>query len=314
MICPLCKTVYPDDFLFCLTDGNTLVENSVEQETALNPNVRLSMPGGVLCPACGFSSEANSAFCENCGIAVRHEPPTQPFIIGNASDIPPTQIGYPIPPQNVPPVNQPYGETIGFVPPVFTPPVQPVIAPPSKSKNVLIITLAALSIVLFAGIVYMMSGGAFKTDGNQQTLLNNANSASFNSGSVTNTTAGAGKNTTKISNVPVSDEPAPEKTKNDVPTLPERFDREYRGYSNRPLTLLLKKDGYSLSGTAKTPGDWDALQGTIEPDGTFDLAGNNQGYGITGHWRGRIYPDGSIRGVWTATTGRRVSYSATTVR
>ncbi len=314
MICPLCKTIYPDDFLFCLTDGNTLVDNGVEQETALNPNVRFSTPGVVLCPACGFNSEANSTFCENCGIVVRHESSSQPIFSGNAGDLPPTRIGYPIPLQSGSPNDQSYGETVGFVQPVFTPPVQPVAAAPPQNKNILIITLAAVSIVLFAGIVYLMSGGAVKTDEDQRTLSNKANSATSNSGSVTNTTAGASKNSAKISNVPVSDDPAPENTDNEVPSFPERFDREYRGYSNRPLTLLLKKDGYSLSGTAKTPGDWDDLQGTVEPDGTFDLAGNNRGYGITGHWRGRISANGTIRGVWTATTGRRVSYSATAIR
>lgn len=288
MLCPQCKKVYGDDVVFCLDDGNALIDDAVEQETVINQNVRFSTPGIVTCSVCGLSNTANSKFCQKCGAVFTH------------------RSGYPN--------NQSYGETVGFVPPMFTPPVHPVATVPSTNKNIPIIILAALSIILVMVILFMMSGGGiFKTDGDQRTHLNNANSDSSNSGSGNNTAVVNNKNSAKSPKPPVSDDSddrTDENPQKDVPSLPSRFEQEYRGRSDRPLTLSLKKNGSSLSGTATTPGDLDYLEGTIQPNGTFDLAGNNRGNGITGHWRGRIEPNGSIRGIWTANNGRQVPYSA----
>ena len=44
--CPQCRTVYYDDNIFCLADGNALVDDGVEQETVVNPKVGFSMPNG----------------------------------------------------------------------------------------------------------------------------------------------------------------------------------------------------------------------------------------------------------------------------
>ena len=40
--CPQCNTVYDEDYIFCLTDGNALLDNDDEQETVLNR--KFSMP------------------------------------------------------------------------------------------------------------------------------------------------------------------------------------------------------------------------------------------------------------------------------
>lgn len=314
MICPQCRCVYEDDFVFCLTDGNALIQDGVEQETILNQNVRLSTPGPVVCSTCGQSNNSNSKFCKSCGAVVQQDVSSQSFAPGYSVDRPSAQTGRPIVVQIGTQPDQPFGETVAFVPPMFTPPVQPVAAVPSNGKNILIFALAAFSVVMFAGILFMMIGGVSKTDDDQKTKLNNANSENSNSSVRTDAFAGANKNSAKKPNSPIPDDAEFENPPKDVPSLPDSFQHEYQGYSNRRLTLSLKKNGNSLSGTAATPGDLDYLDGTIQPDGSFDLAGNNRGFGVTGHWRGRIAPNGSIRGVWTATNGRRVSYSASQVR
>lgn len=98
--------------------------------------------------------------------------------------------------------------------------------------------------------------------------------------------------------------------------MPEGVERTYRGTSyvngNLSLTLTLRRDGNRLTGSAETPGDWDDLYGTIEPDGTFNLAGDNRPAGrVTGNWRGRIDKAGKVNGVWTSNkNGKRVPFSA----
>lgn len=314
MICPQCRVFYEDDFIFCLTDGNALINAGVEQETLQSQKVGFYPSGINICSACGKNNPANSKFCNKCGAVFTQADSTNPAFPNRVSDLPAAHIVHPLSNQTHFQSDGSYGETIGFVPPNFVPAAPPVLGVQSANKNVLIVTLGVVSIAVLAGILIMANSGAFRNNAERPTRSNGENSDSPNSVLGTNTDTEGNKSTTRNNSTRVTNINAFQDPLKEVSSLPERFSREYRGYSNRPLTMSLRKDGSSLSGTATTPGDWDDLQGTINPDGSFVLAGNNRGMGITGHWRGRIDSNGSLRGIWTATNGRRVSYSASLVR
>lgn len=299
-ICPQCSSVYEDDLLFCVEDGNALINDSAEVQTVVNEGFRLSMPGGSVCRTCGIGVPAGFDICENCRIRLTAPGQTVAGFGQQGPGPMPNQGGFIAP-------------TAAWGQPVQMPPAAT--AATGRNNNVLIGVLAVLSIILTAVILFQVVGNTSKS--NEKTAAGPESSSGE--------TAASGKSgdSQSDSKKPDSDVKTPANsdatvaantTQPEAPLLPYSFQHTYRGYSNRPLEMTLTKNGSSLSGVAKTPGDWDDLSGTIEPDGSFTLAGNNQGMGITGYWRGRISPNGSIRGVWTATGGRRVSYSVSQVR
>ncbi len=280
MTCPKCGIVYKGDIAFCLEDGTPLIDTDAEPETVLKTSLPFSPPGIVACSVCGLGNRANAKFCEQCGAVFPFQDDT------------------------------PGG---GFGQPIAVPSLGQDTATPPRNQNLLIGILAGLSLVLLMVIVYMMGGGGIiKTDGDLRAQANNPN---INNPSPNNTPSPSPtKSTPKPEKSLSPDDESEEDRIEDVPTLPYKFEKVYRGHSNVPLTMSLTKKGSSLSGTAETPGDFDYLEGSIDSDGSFDMAGNNQGNGVTGHWRGQINPDGSIRGVWTANNGRQISYSASAKR
>ena len=270
MTCPQCGKVYRGSIAFCLEDGTPLIDAGAEQETVLKPHLPFSPPGILACSVCGLGNHANAKFCEQCGAVFPYQ-----------------------------------DELAGMPQPVPAPSFDPGPVPP-RNQNVLIGVLAGLSLTLLLVIVYMLGGGGIVVSNSDlRAQGNNQNNASPGNSPTPSPT----KSTPKPEK-PISPENEIEEDPEEVPSVPYKFERTYRGRSNVPLTMTLNKNGSSLSGTAVTPGDIDYLSGTIDPDGSFDLAGDNQGNGITGHWRGQIMPNGTLRGTWTANSGKQIGFSA----
>ena len=88
-------------------------------------------------------------------------------------------------------------------------------------------------------------------------------------------------------------------------TLPNNFDRSYEGtISGQNISMTLKRDGDELKGTAATSRT-DYLYGKINSDGEFRLEGYENDNKLTGIYKGRIYPNGSISGTWTTPQGTK---------
>lgn len=271
MTCPQCGKVYRGSIAFCLEDGTPLIDAGAEQETQLRQHLPFSPPGILTCSVCGLGNPTNAKFCEQCGAVFTYQ-----------------------------------NDTVGMPQPVPAPPFDPGPAAPPRNQNVLIGVLAGLSLILLLVIVYMLGGGGIvvsnndlRAQGNNQNNVNPSNSP----------TPSPTKSTPKPE-IPLSPEYEIEEDPAEEPSMPYKFERTYRGRSNVPLTMTLNKNGSSLSGTAVTPGDIDYLSGYIDPDGSFDLEGDNPGNGVTGHWRGQIMPNGTLRGTWTANSGKQVGFSA----
>jgi hypothetical protein len=269
MICPQCRTPYPEDDLFCPLDGNALVSDENEQETFVNSKIPTSLPR----PAGeGFHG---------------------------------TRAGGPV-----------YDDTIVFPLPVVTGQPRPA-ASQGAGRNILFVVIG-MCIVVIALLTYLVANISLRNDTAKDTGpggKSNANSSPSPNPSITVDNRPQVNNNLKTEDS--FDRNNGEATpKPPILSLPDRIERAYRGTSyvpngNLPLTLSFKRDGSRLTGSAKTPGDWDDLDGNIQPDGTFDVAGNNRLAGrITGNWRGRIDENGVINGVWTSTSGKRVRFYA----
>lgn len=279
-LCPQCQTVYEDDGVFCILDGTLLLVNDQEIETKANPI---------------------SAY---------------PQFSGN---LPHTiQIGQSDIPSN--------NDTVTLVQPSFTSPNQHVEPQSNTNKNIIIAVLGVVSALLLAGIFIMNSGtnsdknkssSDAEREGVSAANSNNNGTKSNNSNSETSDESDtvAANDKKKIDDF---DKDTPEKETVDIGRrIPNGIEQQYVGSSyfpNKtiPLTLTLVRNGQSLSGTAQTPGELDYLNGIIQPNGSFSLAGNNQNAGrVTGTWRGKISESGQISGVWTSTiNGSKVRFSA----
>lgn len=96
---------------------------------------------------------------------------------------------------------------------------------------------------------------------------------------------------------------APGKPRSSKTWLPDSFNRHYEGkIGGQSFSMSLECDGRSLTGTVSTV-KTDVLIGTIDDDGNFKLDSFGDGNNPTGVYRGRIYPNGSIRGTWTNSQG-----------
>lgn len=263
--CPQCNRGFDDELLFCLDDGNSLVDSSGEQETVVNR--RFTIPAGaaeetaVFCGACGFENRANSKFCKRCGMDVTDQVPIEEESGGPAFSFDPGRVPTEPRPHIMP-------ETVSFQPPPFQ--AANSTASGGGSGRLTVIALAIVAGILLSVIVVVL----LSEDG--QGTTNNTNTSKSNK-AVTNSAKGSG--------------------------LPQTFSRKYGGLINgKRLTLNLNRKGSELSGTAETT-SYDTLSGTISDDGAFRANAYENGDRLTGIFTGKIYDDGSISGNWTTPEG-----------
>lgn len=146
--CPQCRNVYDEDYVFCLTDGNALLDGDGEQETVLNqkfsmPRLEIASEANSFCPSCGLGNKANSKFCKKCGTSFVDDPGVLSPQSGFA------QFGGGVA------TDPPYNETVAFQSPTFTPP-QTQTERPVSNKNARIVAFIASGVVLVI-IVYGLS-------------------------------------------------------------------------------------------------------------------------------------------------------------
>ena len=203
--CPQCNLSYQDDYLFCLTDGNTLKDKSGEQETRLaNRLVFSEMAAGqsaesmAACSVCGLANRANSKFCKKCGgplaaANVSGAPASpaagQPFGFGMSSDNPPFQ-----------PVQNRYARERAFQSPVFTPPSvigqQYAAANGRKNQTNILIAAVVIGAAIVAGaVIYSSQAGSNKPASN----TSNANTNKPAANTVANARNAPAQNTTPVS-------------------------------------------------------------------------------------------------------------------
>lgn len=174
-ICPQCSSVFPEDYVFCLSDG-TILNNDDEQETVVHPKISFGQTAAlspdmlVVCSSCSLANRAGSKFCKKCGTLL----PIQFDSAETQNSVPPfsfpkieiqaVQSGnHPILP-NTNQSSPALSETVAFQTPKFTPPSasgeEVFHLPKRKSKfavNKFLIAGFLLGIVLVGGIVWFIS-------------------------------------------------------------------------------------------------------------------------------------------------------------
>jgi len=254
--------------MFCLSDGNKLVDDAGEQETLASPRIAVNpFPASGIaefCPGCGHGNKGGARFCKKCGGAMLEKD------LGATQQFGGFAVNFNPPPGPTLDLS----ETVTFQPPSGGHGSHKGVSDSSNQK--VIIGAFAATAVLILGVAYLLLSSASP----------GSSTANNNSAPANNTTTSGDR-------------------------LPNSFERNYSGTigtrSTMSLTMSLKKNGAILSGRAETPDNWDALQGTINPDGSFQLNGNERGGPLTGTYLGTIYTDGSISGTWTMASGRRRS-------
>jgi hypothetical protein len=200
-ICPQCNSVFGDDYVFCLNDGNTLRDESGEQQTLLASRVRMPIAveqeSTVDCGACGLSNRANSRFCKKCGAPLGRQSDAWSRSSGSGYDSPPEQ-------------------TIAFQSPVFSPPNAGTAPSAASGNRNLLIGLGLLAVFVLGGaIIYSKQGDTASNNTSMNTKASNT----------TNTVANA-----------VNTQPAYTSNPND-PRIGKSgsllFDSNLRAYPNR---------------------------------------------------------------------------------
>jgi len=244
----------------------------------------------MICPVCHSVFSQEEAYCWNDGTLLIDENAEQETVVRPGFH--PPIVGRTVPVDATPeiPNNYPRGGT----------------NPRPKlglGQGLLIGVLAMLVVVLLVLCVFLLVSP-------NRLVIENENSDPININSKTPVNSDVNrtpvpKKDTHNTNVPAASDDE----------LAQNFHRVYHGSSFAPghtlqLKLDLERDGDKLTGSAETPDDVDDLSGNISSDGSFSLEGYNPKAGrVTGTWRGQI-KNGSISGVWTATNGRQISFSA----
>ncbi len=265
--CPQCRNVYDEDYVFCLTDGNALLDGDGEQETVLNqkfsvPRIDIDAETSFFCPSCGLGNKANSKFCKKCGASFDDdqggESPQSGFRQFDYGSV----------------VGPPFSETVAFQSPTFTPPQTPTETPVSN-KN------ARVAAFLGGGVVLVMIVYGLLSLGSGKPAVNIANSDNKNT-----TNASDDSKTTLLK------------------SFDRQYQGTISGQkTTKSLLMSLKRELGTLTGTAATSST-DTLSGTIEENGEFRLYARPSGASYdTGIFAGQIHNDGSITGQWTDLQG-----------
>ena len=274
--CSLCSSVFPDDYLFCLTDGTVLQDSGGEQETVLNRKFWNPSPGAVStaeaaairCASCGLENHAGSKFCKKCGAPFSNVSPVHNAVPG--SIFPAFEVN--LNPNQTPAAG---GETVAV--PLPFPGGAQTSAPAQRDVNpnrnmIFAVSVVGLIVAAIIGMTFLSGKG--RSD--------SADQATSNKTSATPTATAAA-----------------------AVSLPKTFERNYQGtIAAQSFAMTLKRDGGELSGTASTR-KTDYLYGSIEESGEFRLEGKEADVRSTGIYKGRIHPDGSITGTWTTLEGAK---------
>ncbi len=273
-ICPQCKSVFPEeDYVYCLTDGTTLVNDSQEEETVVRAKIHISNEASyqafdkpLICTSCGLANRANSRFCQKCG---------SNFSPANYSDQAPIS-GQEVPISsgektifigNQEPLNNPYNTPT---------PYQPI---PNNNNQMKIAVGVAGGVILLFVILGLAS-------------LTTNKSSSANTNNTDNTENSSSEDSSSDSN-------------NESSSLPNTFDRDYKGtMGGKDCSMSLTRDGDELTGKATTNRSFDTLEGTIDSNGEFVLKGFEGGNYHTGNYKGKIEGD-TIQGTWTTDVGTK---------
>ena len=266
--CPQCRNVYDEDYVFCLTDGNALLDGDGEQETVLNqkfsmPRIDIDPETNSFCPSCGLGNKANSKFCKKCGTSFVDDPGVVSPQLGFS------QIG------SGEATDQPYNETVAFQSPTFTPPHTQTERPVSNNN-------AKIAVFIAGGVVLVIIAYGLFSLGSGKPAVNMANSDN--------------KNTTKASD---------DNKTTLLKSFDRQYQGTISGQkTTKSLVMSLKRELGTLTGTATTS-TTDTLSGTIEESGEFRLYARPSGTTYdTGIFSGRINNDGLITGQWTDLDGR----------
>lgn len=205
-ICPQCKTAYPEDYVFCLTDGNTLHDESGEQDTMIRNRIvfpektsALSPDMFVACVSCGLANRANSKFCKKCGTPLTGQSPSG-GLTPPASEAP-FGVGRFHSPAVAPLRSFPSSgpdQMVAFQPSTFTPPqsIQTDRSPHmNRQRNIAVITVLACVLIVIAALVF-----------NSQTATNKPAITTASTPSP-NRAANTASTPNTVSNVPVTNAP-----------------------------------------------------------------------------------------------------------
>jgi hypothetical protein len=264
--------------------------------------------GGAKCPKCRAENEPDSFFCNNCGATLRENPQlekpgtatAQTQLLGSicpncgatnqrgstfcvscgqalkTADKPKAGGSLPPPIPTTVSSNASSNPTLVFNEPLISS-VKPPTPAPGNNKGCLIAVGALLGSILLCAVI--------------QGVMNKNRSTSSSTTSTPSSSYSPGPTSTPYS---------PSGT-----SLPNSFQKEYRGTINGVgITMSLTRNGSELKGTARTS-SVDTLEGTIGSDGTFSLKGFQSGSKYTGNYTGRINSDGTITGSWRKLYGSK---------
>lgn len=268
--CPQCHAVYDSDYIFCLTDGNALVEEG-EQETLINQRFVVHTPVDdqwAFCVGCGHANRSQSKFCKKCGAAIG---------VSAAND---STVQYQGGFAGAAPMHPAPNETVTFQPPAFNTPTA-VTATTAGSNRTVFIAAGIGGVLVLVLVVFMTMGDASTSNGAARSENRNAALSNRDSGGTTTAANTASQN------------------------LPLSFERSYEGQiGGKFLRLILKRENEKLTGSATTTRN-DSLYGDIDDNGAFRLDAYENDQKRTGIFAGTIKLDGTVTGTWTTPEGAK---------
>lgn len=207
------------------------------------------------------------------------------------------------------------------IPTQYVPVPRPPMAPAADSPNLLYGVIGALIAVILMGGGYLFLFERGENSGEITQTLNIAATPDLAAGNMLNFGANSNSNSRRPVNAPQTavdainaNTPRPwanakANNTNRVPsggTLEWRFNQRFAGtLDNDGIEMQLTRNGSSLSGMVHPHGRYAEIyvDGYIENDGSFAMNEKSDIGVVTGVYRGRLGPDGTINGVWSKPDG-----------